>query len=108
MKAIILFLIIIGALVSGFIYLNNQAAFYTYNNYLNDLVKNKPKIICTSDEECHIAAPDCSPCACGIAANVDWQPFCPFKKPVVACSPCPYVGKIKCVDTQCQLVTENF
>ncbi len=108
MKVIFLFLVIMGALVSAFIYLNNRAAFYTYNNYLNDLVHNKPKTICITDDECHIVAPDCTPCACGVIANIDWRPFCPFKKPVVSCSPCPYIDKnqIKCIDTECKLVTE--
>jgi hypothetical protein len=106
---LILIILVFSGLIYGFIYLNNQGSFYTYNNYLNNLIKNKPKITCVEDSECHLVAPDCTPCACGVVANISWKPYCPFKKPQgINCSPCPYIDKdtVKCVDTVCKLVSE--
>lgn len=106
---LILFILIFAGLVYGFVYMNNQGSFYTYNNYLNDLVKNKPRLACSDDAECHITAPDCTPCACGVVANITWKPYCPFKKPSgISCAPCPYIDKsaVKCIDTVCKIVNE--
>lgn len=106
---LILFILVLAGLIYGFIYLNNQGSFHTYNQYLNDLIKNKPRITCTADTECHLVASDCTLCACDVVANVRWQPYCPFKNPTGSvCDPCPQINKdkIKCVDTVCQISSE--
>lgn len=105
-----IFLFCVFALVAyyGFRYFNDNGALSPFNNSLNIFINNKPKIACTEDSDCHLTQVDCNPCSCGFAANIAWQPYCPFKKNKnIFCSPCeqsPKSENIKCVNTECQIV----
>jgi hypothetical protein len=105
-----IFLIIIFSLVFyyGFRYFNNNGFLGQFNNKLNTFIKNRPKIACVEDNDCHLTTADCNPCSCGLAANKAWQPYCPFiKSKNIICSPCeqfPILENIKCVNTECQIV----
>lgn len=109
MKKFIFLLIILSILVFYvFRYLNDNGFLGPFNNSLNKFINNQPKIACTEDNDCHLTQADCNPCSCGFAANVAWQPYCPFEKTKnVFCSPCeqfPKVENIKCINTECKIV----
>ncbi|OIO64220.1 hypothetical protein AUJ68_06880 [Candidatus Woesearchaeota archaeon CG1_02_57_44] len=86
--------------------LNLAGVFAPLNQPLSHVITSAPGVSCSSAADCAMRPTSCDVCDCGVPANKDYKPFCPFFQGLgsfVQCKRCLFAGTPACVNATCML-----